>query len=61
MGGSPPAGKTEPHEDDCYADLLWPDRRKCLLLTHAVTLFSVFEPDEAKASLVAIATWPAPG
>jgi hypothetical protein len=28
-----------------YANLLWFDRRKCLLLTHAATLFSIFEAD----------------
>ena len=54
MGGSPPAGNTEPHEDDWYANLLWFDGRKCLLVTHAATLFSVFEPNVAKASLAAI-------
>ena len=30
------------HEDDWYANLLWLDRRKCLLITHAGTLFSLF-------------------
>ena len=35
----------EPCEEDWYANLLVLDRRKCLLLTHAATLFSVFEPD----------------
>ena len=35
----------EPGEDDWYANLLVLDRRKCLLLTHAATLLSVFEPD----------------
>jgi hypothetical protein len=34
-----------PDGEDWYANLLWIDRRKCLLLTHAATLFSVFEPD----------------
>jgi hypothetical protein len=38
--GSGPA----PDAEDCYAHLLWFERRKCLLLTHAATLFSVFEP-----------------
>jgi hypothetical protein len=33
------------------ANLLWFDRRKCLLLTHAGTLFSVFEPDVRAARL----------
>jgi hypothetical protein len=32
-----------PDAGDWYASLLWSDRRKCLLLTHAVTLFTVFE------------------
>jgi hypothetical protein len=31
-----------PADDDWYANLLWLDRQKCLLLTHAGTLFSVF-------------------
>ena len=34
-----------PDAGDWYASLLWFDRRKCLLLTHAATLFSVFEAD----------------
>jgi hypothetical protein len=29
-------------DEDWYANLLWIDRRKCLLLTHADTLFPVF-------------------
>jgi hypothetical protein len=28
--------------EDWYLNLLWIDRRKCVLLTHAGTLFSVF-------------------
>jgi hypothetical protein len=36
---------------DWYANLLWFDRRKCLLLTHAGTLFSVFEADVRAAGL----------
>ena len=34
-----------PDAKDWYANLLWFDRRKCLLLTHAATLFSIFETD----------------
>ena len=34
-----------PDAGDWYASLLWSGRRKCLLLTHAATLFSVFEAD----------------
>ncbi len=35
----------EPDDDDWYLNLLWFDRRKCLLLMHAGTAFSVFVPD----------------
>lgn len=41
----PEVSAPEPGEDDWYANLLVLDRRKCLLLTHAATLFTVFEPD----------------
>ena len=34
-----------PDADDWYANLLWFDRRKCLLLTHSATLFTIFEAD----------------
>jgi hypothetical protein len=37
--------------DDWYANLLWVERRKCLLVTHARTLFSVFLPDVTVADL----------
>lgn len=35
----------EPDGNDWYANLLVLDRRKCLLLTHVDTLFTIFEPD----------------
>jgi hypothetical protein len=38
-------------EEDWYANLLWMDGRKCLLLTHAGTLFTIFEPDVRAAEL----------
>src|SRR5438445_9464529 len=44
----------EPSDLDWYANLLWLDGRKCLLLAHAGTLFSVFVPDIRKADLVPI-------
>lgn len=44
----------EPSDQDWYANLLWLDARKCLLLAHAGTLFSVFVPDIRKADLVPI-------
>jgi len=34
-----------PSDDDWYLNLLWLERRKCLLFTHAGTLFSVFVAD----------------
>ena len=38
-------------ERDWYANLLVIERRKCLLVTHAGTLFSVFVPDVRVAQL----------
>lgn len=40
-----------PDGEDWYANLLWLSGRKCLLVTHAVTLFSVFEADVRAAGL----------
>ena len=40
-----------PSDEDWYLNLLWIERRKCLLLTHAGTLFSVFVPDVRAADL----------
>ena len=40
-----------PDVEDWYANLLWFDRRKCLLLTHSATLFTIFEPDVTAAGL----------
>jgi uncharacterized protein DUF6933 len=44
----------EPSDEDWYANLLWLDGRKCLLLAHAGTLFSVFVPDIRKGDLMPI-------
>lgn len=41
-------------ENDWYANLLWLERQKCLLLAHAGTLFSVFVPGVHKADLMPI-------
>jgi hypothetical protein len=38
-------------EEDWYLNLLWLDRRKCLLLTPAGTLFAVLIPDVRAAQL----------
>ena len=47
----PEVSALEPCDEDWYANLLVLDRRKCLLLTHAATLFSVFEPAVRVAQL----------
>jgi hypothetical protein len=47
----------EPSDDDWYLNLLWFDRRKCLLLAHVGTLFPVFVPDVRKADLTPLDTW----
>jgi hypothetical protein len=51
--GTKPAADPGPAPDaeDWYANLLWYDRRKCLLLTHAGTLFTAFEADVRAADL----------
>jgi Domain of unknown function (DUF6933) len=41
----------EPDPEDWYANLLWFDRRKCLLLTHSATLFTIFEADVPASGL----------
>lgn len=46
-----PLADLSPSDDDWYANLLWIDRRKCLLLTHAGTLFAIFRPDVRKPEL----------
>ena len=44
----------EPSDADWYANLVWLDGRKCLLLAHAGTLFSAFVPDVRKSDLMPI-------
>ncbi len=44
----------ESSDHDWYANLLWLERRKCLLLAHAGTVFSVFVPDVRKSDLMPI-------
>jgi hypothetical protein len=41
----------QPSQQDWYAHLIWIDRRKCLLVTHAGTLYSVFMPNVTAAGL----------
>ncbi len=40
-----------PADDDWYINLLWIERRKCLLVTHAGTLFSIVLTDVRTADL----------
>lgn len=40
-----------PAADDWYANLIWIDRRKCLLAVHADTLFPIFVTDVRKPQL----------
>lgn len=40
-----------PGEDDWYANVLWIERRKCLLLTHTGTLYPVFAPEVRAADV----------
>ncbi len=43
-----------PSDDDWYLNLLWIERRKCLLFAHAGTLFPVFVADIRKADITPI-------
>lgn len=45
LGKSIEIAEPPPSDGDWYANILWLERRKSLLLTHAGTLFSVFVPD----------------
>jgi hypothetical protein len=40
-----------PDVEAWYANLLWFDRRKCLLVTHTGTLFTIFEADVSASDL----------
>jgi hypothetical protein len=46
-----PLAEQPPAEEDWYLNLLWIERKKCLLLTHSGTLFSVFRPAVRQAEL----------
>jgi hypothetical protein len=52
----PPAAlhEVKPHDDDWYLNLIWIERRKCLLLTHAGTLFPIFVADIRKGDITPI-------
>jgi hypothetical protein len=46
-----------PGDDDWYVNVVWLNRRKSLLLTHASTLFPVFVADVRKSDLVDLGSW----
>ncbi len=50
-GRSVTLSELPPTDDDWYLNLLWIERQKCLLLTHAGTLFSVFRAGVRNADL----------
>src|SRR6266542_45890 len=50
-GRSITLSELSPTDDDWYLNLLWIDRQKCILLTHAGTLFSVFRAAVRTADL----------
>lgn len=55
LGVRPKDLATAEHRDeDWYANLLWLERQKCMLIAHAGTLFSVFAPRVHKADLTPI-------
>lgn len=52
-----PVADVEPRENDFYANLLWIEGRKCLLVTHAATMFPVFVPDIRKGDVTPFGPW----
>jgi hypothetical protein len=55
--GVRPTANVSPTDGDWYLNLLWHDRRKCLLATHAATLFPVFVADTRTAELRPLGPW----
>ena len=55
LGPRAELARTPASDDDWYANVLWIDRRKCLLLMHAGSLFPIFVAD------VRSAQWRPPG
>jgi len=53
-------GSTPPTDDDWYLNLIWIDRRKCLLFVHTGTLFPVFAADVRKGDLRPIGAYVVP-
>ena len=49
--GPVPFSEPAPEAEDWYANLLWFERRKCLLLTHVGTLFTILQADVSASDL----------
>lgn len=52
-----PLSELPPGDEDWYLNLVWIERKKCLLLTHSGTLFSVFRTDVNVADLRPLGTY----
>jgi len=58
LGANPRSlAEVPPDPEDWYANLLYLDRRKCLLVTHAGSLFSVLAAAVRKAELTPLGPW----
>jgi hypothetical protein len=55
--GTRPVPDLTPADDDWYLNLLWVNRRKCLLLVHAGTLFPIFAASVRKTDLNRLGAW----
>jgi hypothetical protein len=53
--GKQELAEAEPSDDDWYANLVWLDGRKWVLLAHAATLFPIYVPDVRAKELRPIA------
>lgn len=60
LGQQAAPGVGDPSPADWYVNVLWIQRSKCLLITHAGTLFSVFAPNVRVAELRPLAEFVAP-
>jgi hypothetical protein len=58
--GDPVTERWPASPDDWYANVFWVERRKCLLVSHAGTLFSVFAPAVRAADLRPLGAFVAP-
>jgi hypothetical protein len=55
--GTRPVPGLPPTDDDWYLNVVWVDRRKCLLLVHAGTLFPIFAANVRKSDLAHLGSW----